>query len=108
MAGMYQIGASGSYPATESHGFVQRLVGMVGPYAQGIDHQRVRAFQRRHFGVGYGFHNTTYWQVGRRIVEEDQHGAARAEYWSRLIAKLAEEIEQQKQIFMQQRMEAEK
>lgn len=35
---------------------------------------------------------TTYWQVGRRIVEEEQHGAARAEYGSRLIAKLAEEI----------------
>ena len=35
---------------------------------------------------------TTYWQVGRRIVEEEQHGAARAEYGSRLIAKLAEEL----------------
>ena len=35
---------------------------------------------------------TTYWQVGRRIVEEEQHGAARAEYGSRLIAKLAEKI----------------
>ena len=35
---------------------------------------------------------TTYWQVGKRIVEEEQHGAARAEYGSRLIAKLAEEI----------------
>lgn len=35
---------------------------------------------------------TTYWQVGRRIVEEEQHGAVRAEYGSRLIAKLAEEL----------------
>lgn len=35
---------------------------------------------------------TTYWQVGRRIVEEEQHGAIRAEYGSRLIAKLAEEL----------------
>lgn len=35
---------------------------------------------------------TTYWQVGRRIVEEEQHGASRAEYGSQLIAKLAEEL----------------
>lgn len=34
----------------------------------------------------------TYWQVGRRIVEEEQQGAARAEYGSRLIVKLAEEL----------------
>lgn len=32
----------------------------------------------------------TYWQVGRRIVEEEQKGARRAEYGSRLITTLAE------------------
>ena len=32
----------------------------------------------------------TYWQVGKRIVEEEQHGEARAEYGSNLIAMLAE------------------
>ncbi len=34
----------------------------------------------------------TYWKVGRRIVEEEQQGEKRAEYGSRLIATLAEEL----------------
>ena len=32
----------------------------------------------------------TYWQVGRRIVEEEQQGERRAEYGSKLITTLAE------------------
>ncbi len=32
----------------------------------------------------------TYWNVGRRIVEEEQHGAIRAEYGTRLMKGLAE------------------
>lgn len=27
----------------------------------------------------------TYWHIGRRIVEEEQHGEARAQYGTRLI-----------------------
>ena len=34
----------------------------------------------------------TYWQVGRRIVEEEQKGEKRAEYGSRLITSLAEAL----------------
>lgn len=34
-----------------------------------------------------------YWQIGRRIVEEEQGGQARAEYGKGLIKKLAKEIE---------------
>ena len=34
----------------------------------------------------------TYWQVGRRIVEEEQHGKARAEYGAKLIDYLAKEL----------------
>lgn len=34
----------------------------------------------------------TYWNIGRRIVEEEQKGKARAEYGSQLIAGLAEEL----------------
>ncbi len=34
----------------------------------------------------------TYWQVGRRIVEEEQHGAKRAEYGKRLLNTLAEDL----------------
>ena len=34
-----------------------------------------------------------YWQIGRRIVEEEQGGSARAEYGKGLIKNLAQEIE---------------
>lgn len=34
----------------------------------------------------------TYWNVGRRIVEEDQNGNSRAEYGRRLIAELANNL----------------
>lgn len=34
----------------------------------------------------------TYWNIGRRIVEEEQKGNIRAEYGSRLIAVLAEDL----------------
>lgn len=37
----------------------------------------------------------TYWNVGRRIVEEEQHGEARAEYGSQLIPMLAERLTQE-------------
>ena len=35
---------------------------------------------------------TTYWNIGRRIVEEEQKGNIRAEYGSRLIVGLAENL----------------
>jgi predicted nuclease of restriction endonuclease-like (RecB) superfamily len=35
----------------------------------------------------------TYWGVGRRIVEEEQHGAARAEYGAELISKLSVDLQ---------------
>ena len=35
---------------------------------------------------------STYWNVGRRIVEEEQHGEKRAEYGKQLIDTLAKEL----------------
>lgn len=35
---------------------------------------------------------TTYWGVGRRIVEEAQHGKARADYGVELVSRLAVEL----------------
>lgn len=35
----------------------------------------------------------TYWGVGRRIVEEEQHGAARAQYGEALIARLSQDLQ---------------
>lgn len=34
----------------------------------------------------------TYWSVGKRIVEEEQHGASRAEYGRQVIKELAQEL----------------
>lgn len=34
----------------------------------------------------------TYWHIGRRIVEEEQHGETRAQYGTRLIKTLAEQL----------------
>lgn len=34
----------------------------------------------------------TYWNIGCRIVEEEQHGAARAQYGTRLIKTIAEQL----------------
>lgn len=34
----------------------------------------------------------TYWNIGRRIVEEEQAGEKRAKYGKRLIATLAEQL----------------
>ena len=34
-----------------------------------------------------------YWQIGRRIVEEEQGGERRAEYGTGLINRLAKELE---------------
>ena len=35
---------------------------------------------------------TTYWAVGRRIVEEEQRGKKRADYGTRLVARLATDL----------------
>jgi predicted nuclease of restriction endonuclease-like (RecB) superfamily len=37
----------------------------------------------------------TYWQIGRRIVEEEQQGAMRAKYGKRLLQELAEQLTQE-------------
>ena len=34
----------------------------------------------------------TYWKIGQRIVEEEQHGSKRAEYGTALIQHLAEQL----------------
>jgi hypothetical protein len=35
---------------------------------------------------------TTYWLIGRRIVEEEQRGTARADYGDRLVKRLAHDL----------------
>ncbi len=42
----------------------------------------------------------TYWNVGRRIVEEEQQGNARADYGKGLIPALADRICQQKRSYV--------
>lgn len=56
----------------------------------------VRAILRDARGKAYAAANAAmvdaYWRIGRRIVEEEQGGAARAEYGKRLLAALAEQL----------------
>lgn len=53
----------------------------------------IRAILRDARGIAYSAANAAmvdaYWRIGRRIVEEEQGGAARAEYGSQLIRHLA-------------------
>jgi len=34
----------------------------------------------------------TYWKIGKRIVEEEQEGEAKADYGAKLIARLSEDL----------------
>jgi predicted nuclease of restriction endonuclease-like (RecB) superfamily len=56
----------------------------------------VRAILREARGKAYAAANAamvdSYWRIGRRIVEEEQGGAARAEYGSQLIRHLARSL----------------
>lgn len=35
---------------------------------------------------------TTYWNIGKRIIEEEQHGGKRAEYGMELLKRLSDEL----------------
>lgn len=59
----------------------------VGDIRQIINNGRQQAFT-----AASAISLATYWNIGRRIVEEEQKGNIRAEYGSRLIAGLAENL----------------
>ncbi|MBD5371248.1 MAG: DUF1016 domain-containing protein [Bacteroides sp.] len=48
--------------------------------------------RRQAFSAASAISLATYWNIGRRIVEEEQKGNVRAEYGSRLIAGLAGDL----------------
>lgn len=48
--------------------------------------------QRQAFGAAGQVAIATYWNIGRRIVEEEQQGETRAQYGARLITDLAERL----------------
>ena len=50
-----------------------------------------QGLQRAYQGVNVVMVNT-YWQVGRRIVEEEQQGEKRAEYGKQIISLLSEDL----------------
>ena len=56
----------------------------------------VRSILRQARGQVYAAANAAmvqaYWQIGRRIVEEEQGGAARAEYGRQIIRNLARDL----------------
>ena len=62
--------------------------GFIGEIKGIIDKARERAVRSVNFS-----RVQMYWNIGRRIFEEEQHGKARAEYGSYLIKRLAERLE---------------
>ena len=48
--------------------------------------------RRQAYAVAGQIAITTYWNIGRRIVEEEQHGQERAKYGTKLIANLARQL----------------
>ena len=61
--------------------------GVIEDLRQIIEHGRSQAYASANQIV-----IQTYWNIGRRIVEEEQHGEQRAKYGKRLIATLAEQL----------------
>lgn len=52
----------------------------------------IDAGRRQAYGAVSQIAIATYWSIGRRIVKEEQKGEARAEYGSKLIEFLSEEL----------------
>ena len=53
----------------------------------------IQAGQRAAVRTSNAMMTATYWGVGRRIVEEEQHGAERAEYGEELIPRLSVDLQ---------------
>lgn len=73
------------------------------PVFKSIKYERYNNSIRRYSSYHYQYSNTIYkavntgileanWKIGRRIVEEEQAGASRAEYGQRVINDLAEKL----------------
>ena len=56
-----------------------------------VRHIIEKGLQEAYQGVDMVMVNT-YWQIGRRIVEEEQHGEKRAEYGTQMMECLAEDL----------------
>src|ERR1700682_3789200 len=58
-----------------------------------LDVSRLLEHARQSAGrAGNAVINPTYWQIGRRIVEQEQHGSDRASYGEELVARLAKDL----------------
>ncbi|MCX5688922.1 MAG: PDDEXK nuclease domain-containing protein [Planctomycetota bacterium] len=68
--------------------------GLSGPYESGLQEMvgLLEAARRRTARAVNGIMTMTYWEIGRRIVEYEQHGADRARYGDGLIARLSEDL----------------
>jgi len=67
-------------PASNNSGFYTEIRTL-------IEHSRARAYQAVNFAMVQ-----TYWQIGKRIVEEEQAGNIRAGYGESIIDMLSERL----------------
>lgn len=70
--------------------------GLSGPYESVLQEMvgLLEAARRRTARVVNGIMTMTYWEIGRRIVEYEQHGADRARYGDGLIQRLSKDLSQ--------------
>lgn len=68
-------------------GYVQEIKGLLGDVKHIIDAGRLAAYSSVNSAM-----IETYWLIGKRIVEEEQHGQDRAQYGLELIKTLAQEL----------------
>ncbi len=64
------------------------------PFVNEIE-QMIRDAQKDAYGAVNAVIVSTYWHIGKKIVEQEQQGQDRAEYGTALIEKLARELTQQ-------------
>lgn len=55
----------------------------------------IEAGQRQAYSAANSAMVTTYWRIGKRIVEQEQQGNERAEYGKNLLIRLAEELKKE-------------
>ena len=71
-------------PAAPAPGDYERLVAEISVLVERARHMAARSVN--------SILTATYWEVGRRIVEFEQGGKARAEYGERLLVRLADDL----------------
>jgi hypothetical protein len=67
----------------------------VGPHYDGVFADVAQLVEMARAGAARSINSimtATYWTIGRRVVEQEQHGAARARYGEELVRQLSNDL----------------